>query len=191
MIVRFVTGNRGKAKEAAEVLAAQGVQVEAVSAHVPEIQADSLEEVALAKAEALRGRIRAPYFVEDAGLFIDGLKGFPGVYSSYVFRTLGNAGVLELLRKAPRRGARFRAVAAFVGGSDPPRLFVGECRGAIAPSPRGVNGFGFDPIFVPRGGSRSFAQMDAHAKSHRSHRGRALRSLARFLRSGSGRLVPD
>jgi len=176
--VRFVTGNVGKAAEAAATLAPLGVHVEPVDAHVPEIQADTLEEVALAKAESLRRQVAPPYFVEDAGLFVEALHGFPGVYSAYVFRTLGNGGLLRLLHGSRRRGATFRAVIAYVAGNGPPTLFAGRCVGSVLLEQRGTNGFGFDPIFRPEGRRRSFAQMSTPEKNALSHRGDALRRFA-------------
>jgi XTP/dITP diphosphohydrolase len=180
--VRFVTGNPGKAAEAQAALAPLGIHVEPVDERTHEIQADTLEEVARAKAEALRARVPPPYFVEDAGLFVRSLQGFPGVYSAYVYRTLGNAGLLRLLPGHQDRRATFRAVIAYVVGDGPPELFVGEAPGTLAPRQRGSNGFGFDPIFVPRGLRRTFAELSQAEKSRHSHRGRALAAFASSLR---------
>lgn len=182
MNVRFVTGNPGKAAEAQAALAPLGIHVEPVDQHIAEIQADTLEEVARAKAEALRARVAPPFFVEDAGLFVHALKGFPGVYSAYVFRTLGNAGVLRLLKSQTDRRAAFRAVIAWVPGEGEPELFVGEARGTIATRERGTRGFGFDPIFVPHRQRRTFAELTIEEKSKQSHRGRALVAFASSLK---------
>lgn len=181
MKVRFVTGNPGKAREAALHLSRVGVEVEAVSATVPEIQADTLEEVARAKAESLRGKVATPFFAEDAGIFIQALQGFPGVYSAYVHKTIGNEGVLRLLEGQADRAATFRAVVAFVDGPGPARLFSGEAVGEIASAARGKNGFGYDPVFVPSGDHRTFAQLTDAEKTATSHRARALDGLAAHL----------
>ena len=178
MNVRFVTGNVGKAAEAAATLAPLGILFERVGLDLRHADVDGLEEVATAKAESLRGQVAPPYFVEDAGLFIDALAGFPGVYSAYVFRTLGNHGILRLLHGERQRGATFRAVVAYVSGKAAPRLFSGRCAGSVLEEPRGRNGFGFDPIFRPEGRRRSFAQMEAAEKNARSHRGDAMRRFA-------------
>lgn len=189
MNVRFVTGNVGKAAEAAAVLAPLGIHVEPVAASVHEIQADTLEEVARAKADALRGHVAPPFFVEDAGLFVDALEGFPGVYSAYAFKTLGNAGILRLLSSTRRRRASFRAVVAYVDGPGKPRLFSGECHGSIATAAVGSQGFGFDPVFRPLGARRTFAQFTAAEKNAVSHRGEAMRRFATHLSTARSGLV--
>lgn len=181
MNVRFVTGNPGKAAEAQAALATHGIHVEAVDQPTVEIQADTLEEVARYKAEALRSRVPPPFFVEDAGLFVRSLSGFPGVYSKYVFATVGNEGVLRLLDGAKDRRATFRAAITYVSGDAEPECFVGEAHGTIARRPRGAHGFGFDPIFVPQGGRRTFAELTREEKDQASHRGAALRAFARSL----------
>lgn len=181
MRIRFVTGNRGKVREAKAALGPLGIEVEAVPQPVVEIQSDSLEAVARAKADALMARVRPPYFVEDAGLFVDALGGFPGVYSAYAYKTLGCEGLLQLMRNRKRRTATFRAVVALVEPPGRSHLFVGEVRGSLASGLRGTRGFGFDPVFQPRGSRRTFAEMSTEEKSKQSHRGRALARLARYL----------
>lgn len=181
MILRFVTGNSGKVAEAQAILAPRGIRVEAAPAHVVEIQADALDEVARAKADQARRHVARPFIVEDAGLFIHALKGFPGVYSAPVYKMLGNEGVLRLLEGVEDRSAHFEAVVAYVDGDGPARLFRGRVDGVITERAQGSGGFGFDPIFTPQGGGGTFAQLDREAKSRASHRGQALRALAGAL----------
>lgn len=181
MKIRFVTSNPGKLREATAHLSPLGLEVESAAAPIVEIQADTLEEVARAKAESIRGRVEPPYFVEDAGLFVDALSGFPGVYSHYAYRTIGWQGLLRLLHDGVPRTAAFRAVIGYVAGTGAPGLFAGEALGRIASAGRGGQGFGFDPIFVPDGESRTFAELGPEEKSHVSHRGRALEALAAHL----------
>lgn len=181
MRLRFVTGNPGKAAEAAVGLQSFGIEVVAYHAPTLEIQADTLEAVARTKAESVRGRVPPPYFVEDAGLFLHGLAGFPGIYSAHAYRTLGCEGLLRLLRPRDSRRATFRAVIALVEGGAPPRLFAGQVRGRLATRAGGAGGFGFDPVFVADGQTRTFAQLPAAEKSRISHRGRALARLARHV----------
>lgn len=183
MKVHFLTTNPGKLQEARARLAPLGVEVMSHAARPVEIQADTLEAVARHKAESVRGRAPAPYFVEDAGLFVDALDGFPGVYSHHAFDTVGVQGVLRLLRgvSQKRRTARFRAAIAFVDGQGRLRVFLGESRGTVTLRARGRRGFGFDPIFRPDGETRTFAQLSPDEKGRVSHRGRALDALARHL----------
>jgi XTP/dITP diphosphohydrolase len=118
--------------------------------------------------------------VEDSGLFLDGLSGFPGVYSAYIYRIWKFEEILELLRHRSRT-ATFRTVAGVQRGSRR-AYFVGECRGSIARAPRGSHGFGFDPIFVPQRSRRTFAELEPVEKLRISHRGKALHAVGEYLR---------
>ncbi|MHB8585710.1 MAG: RdgB/HAM1 family non-canonical purine NTP pyrophosphatase [Thermoplasmatota archaeon] len=178
----FVTSNEGKVREAASALAPWGIDVAGLKRPTIEIQADTLEEVARSKVASLKGVVDPPFFVEDAGLFVDALHGFPGVYSAYVLRTLGCPGILRLIPPGAPRGAHFGAVVAYVPKDGALALFRGECPGTIASTiSDGGKGFGFDPIFVPEGHEQTFAQLDDVLKNRISHRGRALASLATAL----------
>lgn len=185
--LRFVTGNAGKLREAKAALAPLAV-VEQDAGGYAEVQADSLEEVARFGLGEVARRLEPPFFLEDAGLFVDALEGFPGVYSAYAYRTIGCAGVLRLLADVPaaRRGARFESVVAYrdAGGVD--RCFSGVCRGWIREAASGTGGFGFDPVFAPATHAEgpagpSFAELGVAAKNLVSHRGRALAALRAHL----------
>jgi XTP/dITP diphosphohydrolase len=176
--IRFVSSNPGKFQEVAEILRPFGIPVEWARQVLPEPQVDSLGEVVAAKLSGLP-KDRHCYMVEDSGLFLDGLGGFPGVYSAYVYRTLGLDGVLRALGPRPR-SATFRTVAGIRWG-DRTWTAPGSVRGAIARAPRGTGGFGYDPIFVPSGERRTFAQLPPAEKDRRSHRGRAVRAVVRRL----------
>ncbi|MCA1814201.1 MAG: RdgB/HAM1 family non-canonical purine NTP pyrophosphatase [Halobacteriales archaeon] len=181
MKLRMVTGNAHKAEEAQAALQPLGIDV--VQHHVPhpEVQADTLEEVARERALWLRGKVPGAYFVDDAGLFVEALRGFPGVYSAYVQRTIGNAGLLRLLDGEPR-AARFECCIAYLEpGMSAPFLLKGVCPGSIASAPAGAGGFGFDPVFVPEGETLTFAELPLARKTALSHRGRALGKLAAWL----------
>lgn len=180
--ITFATGNPGKLGEAQEVLEPLGYDVAQFDAGYPEIQADTLEDVSRYALGLLADELEPPFMLEDAGLSVDALEGFPGVYSSYVFATLGNAGILSLLEGIPdgERTARFRAVLGYHDGTRP-RLFEGVVEGTITREERGERGFGFDPIFVPEGRKRTFAEMPADEKSGISHRGQALEALVAHL----------
>lgn len=125
------------------------------------------------------GLCGAPALVEDAALHIDSLGGFPGPYSSYVFGTLGNRGVLKLVGR--NRQARFVSAASYCDGAMRPRTFLAEVLGDISAGEAGA-GWGYDPIFIPRGHPLTYAQMGD--KSRVSHRRAALEKFARwFLRT--------
>lgn len=172
-MVRYVTSNPGKAREATEYL---GDTVEAVDLEYPEMQADELEPIAAAGAEAAFDSLEGdePVIVDDAGLFIAALNGFPGPYSSYVEDTIGIERVADLAQRETDRSASFHCVIAYADASST-ETFHGRVRGRIV-SPRGEGGFGYDPIFAH--GDRTFAEMSAAEKNARSHRGRALERFA-------------
>lgn len=184
----FVTGNAGKAAEAAAALKPLGIEVEPRRIPHPEVQADTLEEVARERARWLQGKLDEPFLVDDAGLFVDALRGFPGVYSAYAHQTLGWQGLLKLLEGEANRAARFEAVLAYMEpGLAAPFLVKGVCPGRIAEDARGTQGFGFDPVFVPQGHARTFAEMALSEKNPLSHRGQALGKLAAWLRGNRPR----
>jgi len=122
---------------------------------------------------------KSPMIVEDAGLFINTLNGFPGPYSSYVYRTLGIDGTIKLINDKDDKKAEFRSIVAF-GDSSIIKTFQGVVRGMISIQPRGRSGFGFDPIFVPKGSEKTFAEMSLEDKNRYSHRAIALKKFARW-----------
>ena len=132
-----------------------------------------------------------PVLAEDSGLEVEALGGRPGVRSA---RFAGpaqddRANVSKLLRvmekaPAPRRQARFVCVMAVAAGGRLVRIFQGTCPGSIAFQPAGRRGFGYDPVFIPRGFRKTAAQLAAARKDRLSHRGQAARLLKRWLRTG-------
>lgn len=171
----FLTTNEHKFSEAQEIL--KGVaRLRWRRESYREVQAENLEEVV---EEALTEIEGDNLFIEDAGLFISALNGFPGVYSAYVFRTIGNPGILRPLKGEKNREACFRSVVGLKIGGEV-RLFTGEVCGRIASEARGSEGFGYDPIFIPEGHEKTFAE-DARLKARVSHRKRALEKLAAYL----------
>lgn len=178
--VRIVTGNRHKFLEASTILAEYGVRAVQDRRGKVEIQSDSLEEV-VRYALHLFSPENEPIVVEDAGLFIDSLRGFPGPYSSFVYRTIGVKGVLKLMKGVKDRRARFVSAVGTLTPSGEIMVFTGISHGSIAMEPRGSMGFGFDPIFVPEGCERTFAEMGVEEKNAFSHRAKAFKKLAEWL----------
>lgn len=179
--IHVATSNRHKIEELNAVLTGCGYRAEPAPAPKVEIQGDDVAAIAVYAAASAYSVLGRPVLVEDAGLYVDALSGFPGPYSSYVFKTIGVAGLLRLLEGIDERRAVFRSALAYAGpwGVE---LFTGEVEGAIADRPRGGLGFGFDPVFVPRGDTRTFAEMSLEEKSRYSHRARAARKLCEWLR---------
>lgn len=156
---------------------------------------DTFEGNARAKAAWFEARTGLPVVADDSGLEVDVLDGRPGVHSKR-FAPEGsgltgeardranNAHLLRLLEgvEDARRTARYVCVAVLDGGDERVRSFRGEVEGRILREPRGQGGFGYDPLFLDPELGRTFAEIDRAAKDARSHRGRAFRALARYLR---------
>jgi XTP/dITP diphosphohydrolase len=179
-----VTGNPGKARELAAQLKPLGIAVVQDKRGYPEIQADTLAEVAEAGARhLLGGGLKPPFLLEDSGLFVAALRGFPGVYSRHTLETVGCAGLLKLMAdvEIEMRSAAFQAHLLYVDPAGRLHGFAGACPGRIADRASGAGGFGFDPIFVPRGHDQTFAEMDPAEKAALGHRGQAVRAFLAFL----------
>jgi XTP/dITP diphosphohydrolase len=177
-MIYFVTSNRHKYEEIKKII---GYNMEMVSIPYPEIQADSLEKVAKYGVEYLKDKIEGNFFIEDSGLFIKALNGFPGVFSSYVFKTIGNEGIIKLMKGMEDREAEFISVIAYYDGKT--HIFKGICRGKIAKEIRGNKGFGYDPIFIAEGSNKTFGEMEMEEKNKYSHRGKSTKMLKNFLES--------
>ena len=183
------TANPNKLIEMQAALAGVAILLQrpAELGEVPE-DGDTLEANARIKAVAVATFAGAPALADDTGLEVDALDGAPGVHSArYAGAGAGDeANVAKLLAALadvapPRRTARFRTVVAARWPDGRELLADGVVQGSIAESPRGSRGFGYDPVFVPAPGALTFAEMSLEAKGAISHRGRALRELARML----------
>ena len=181
----FVTSNKGKLKEAQQSFSDLNINIVQKNVGNPEIQADSLEDVALHGANYLKEKINHPFILEDAGLFIDKLNGFPGVYSAYVFYMIGLNGILTLMQdfEGKNRFAIFKSVYAYCEPSKSPEIFLGECNGKISKRIVGEHGFGYDPIFIPEKNTKTFAEMEIEEKNLYSHRSKSLKKLKNFLKN--------
>jgi XTP/dITP diphosphohydrolase len=174
-MIYFVTSNKGKFEEA------QAIFGDLIQKNIgyTEIQADTLDEVAAYGMKEVVARLDAPVMIEDAGLFVDALQGFPGVYSAYVQRTIGNAGILRLMVGAEKRNAHFKSVVAYVEPGMEPVMFTGEVQGQIGFEERGRKGFGYDPIFYV--GDVSLGEMEIEEKNRISHRATSMMALKKWL----------
>jgi len=180
-VVYFATGNSGKFMEVTEILRDYPLMVERMNAKGREIQSDSVEEIAEDSANNVASRTNLPVFVEDTGLFICHLHGFPGPYAAYVHRTIGLQGILTFMEGALTREAYFRSAVAFSSPGRGAMTFIGEVTGRIATSIRGSGGFGYDPIFEPNeGGGRTFGEMSLSEKNRLSHRALAMKKFAEW-----------
>lgn len=178
--IYLVTGNPHKLEEARDAVRGYPVRLEAVEARKLEIQSSSVEEIALTAARYAYAQLKRPVAVDDTALEIRALNGFPGPYASYVYETIGLAGILRLLEGSRDRRACFKTAVALI---IPPyeKVFTGVTCGVIAEKPRGSRGFGYDPIFIPEGSDRTYAEMTVGEKNRYSHRAKAFRAMAEWL----------
>ena len=184
--VFFVTNNINKFSEARRVLAEYKIAVGMLRVKTAEIQSDNLREIAQTSAQDAFKRCRLPVVVEDAGLFVDALCGFPGAYAAYVYSTIGNKGLLKLMENVEDRKAKFKSVIAYCDSySAAPLCFEGEAAGKLTNEERRGNGkssFGFDPVFQPSGSEKVFAEMTIEEKNVFSHRAKAFRKLVEWYK---------
>jgi XTP/dITP diphosphohydrolase len=186
-MVFFATGNINKLNEAKSILSKYGIAVGMLKLKGDEIQSESLKEIAQKSVLNAYRRCRLPIFVEDAGLFIDALSGFPGPYAAYVYHTIHNSGILKLMENTNDRHAKFRSFIAYYDGetSCEPICFEGASNGEITNAERkeqGKSGFGFDPIFQPEGSNKTFAEMTIEEKNVYSHRAMAISKFAEWFK---------
>lgn len=174
----FASTNEGKFKEILPLLRNFDIEIEFVRFKSTEIQSENLEDVALEKSKVAYEKIGQPLIVEDTGLFINSLNGFPGPYSSYVFQTIGNIGILDLLSNKTDRFALFRTVIAYNDGNTN-MTFTGETKGTISEHIT-EGGWGYDPIFSPEGSSSTYGQQGITNKMTISHRTHALNHFAEW-----------
>ncbi|MBC8025817.1 MAG: RdgB/HAM1 family non-canonical purine NTP pyrophosphatase [Steroidobacteraceae bacterium] len=191
--VILATGNPGKFRQFSELLDNTGITLLRQSdfgIEPPEETGSTFLENALIKARNAAAITGLPAIADDSGIEVDALDGRPGLYSArYAGANASDCQNLEkMLRELAsvppeRRGARYRSVIVFVTDAADPAPLIGEgtWEGSIATAPRGSEGFGYDPIFLPRGETRTAAEMSAAERNPRSHRGQASRQfLERF-----------
>jgi XTP/dITP diphosphohydrolase len=185
-VVFFVSGNVHKFLEVQSILSLMRISVGWLKMKGSEIQSDNIVEISKASAAEAFQRCHLPLIVEDAGLFIDALEGFPGPYAAYVYKTLHNKGILKLMEATKNRNATFRSAIAYCETETEPLVFEGESKGQITQSEReeaGKSGFGFDPIFQPTGSEKSFAEMTIEEKNGFSHRAASVCKFGRWYKS--------
>jgi XTP/dITP diphosphohydrolase len=191
--VVLASSNGGKLRELASLLAPLGFDLIAqntLGVETPPETGETFADNALLKARYAAAATQLPALADDSGIEVDALGGRPGIYSA---RYAGEgASDQDNLRKmlgelrdipAERRTARYQCVIAFVSSeADPnPLLASGTWEGSLINEPRGLGGFGYDPIFIPSGFDRSAAELDPTEKNSLSHRGQALRALVAQL----------
>jgi len=174
----FASSNTHKFEEVKRILSKIGLEINFSKVILEEIQSNSLDEIAKRKAIDAFSRIQKPLIIEDDGLFIDSLNGFPGPYSSYVYDTIGNKGLIRLLENNQSRNAKFVAIIAYCNGIDDVKLFESSISGKISLSIED-GGWGYDPIFIPDGETKTYANV--YDKDNLSHRSASLKKFSSWF----------
>lgn len=192
MKILIATNNRHKVNEIKDILKNDSFELFTLMDMKIEIEVkedkDTLEGNALKKAKEIFEVARIPTISDDTGLYVDALNGEPGVFSS---RYAGeNASyddnckkLLKAMKDIPeeKRSAYFRTVVCFYEDEDSFHFFEGICKGKIITKKYGKKGFGYDPIFIPKGFDRTYAEMSEEEKNSISHRGKAFKKAGEFI----------
>lgn len=183
MKVLFATSNIHKVLEGNEIGRKFGIEFKQISVAYPEIRNKDVARVAENGARFAFNKIKKPLIVEDTGLFIDALNGFPGSFSAFVFRKIGNNGILRLMKNIGNRKAKFISAIAYFDLNGV-KIFKGLLKGTIAKNPKGTEGFGYDPIFIPEKSRRTLAE-NFNLKNKISHRKKAFEKFCRWYKNRS------
>ena len=170
----FVSSNNHKYQEAKNILDSFGINLGFLKSNLEEIQSNSLHDIAIMKAKNAFSKFKKPIIIEDDGLFIDSLEGFPGPYSSYVFKTLGNKGILDLIKN--NRKAKFVSIITYCNKTIL-KSFDAKQIGDISKTQKG-KGWGYDSIFIPNNFKKTFAELNN--KNELSHRYKALKKFSKW-----------
>lgn len=173
----LVTSNEHKRRE---IFAILGTELPASAIDLPEIQSLNLREILSRKAREAFNRLKVPVVVEDVSLELFAFKGFPGPLVKWLIKTSGPEGVIALCRAVG--DVRARAVCGVLAFDGAREIWAeGSAYGTIADAPRGTSGFGWDPVFIPAGSERTYAEMAAEQKNALSHRAQAWREFQNLL----------
>ena len=186
-ILYFITGNIHKFKEVEQFFKRENVNYSLKQKNLKpiEVQAETIKEVAQYKVASVKEAIDDSFFIEDSGFFVEKpLNGFPGVYSSYILKTIGNKGILKLISDFDESRAYFTSIIAlYFKPLKKVFLFEGNIKGKVSERIIGKGGFGFDPIFFPDAiPNKTFAELSTEEKNNVSHRGQTVKQLINFLK---------
>lgn len=175
-MIYFITGNQNKFNEVKLILP----DVEQLDIDLPEIQEINAKEIVKNKLLESLNHIEGEFIVEDTSLYFDCLKGLPGPLIKWFLKTIGNNGLAEITEKLGNNKAEAKTIIGYAKNYEEIYFFEGEIKGEIV-KPRGESNFGWDPIFLPDGYKKTFAEMSQEEKNEISMRRNALNKLKEFL----------
>jgi XTP/dITP diphosphohydrolase len=175
----FVSSNPNKFQEIEPILRQYGIVSQLIKMSIQEIQSESVHRIAEAKSTYAFKHLLRPVVIEDDGFYISSLNGFPGQYSSFVYKTLGNQGILKLMLNKVNRRAYFLSVIAYNDGHTL-KMFSGKTRGMLS-KVAAEGGWGFDPVFVPKNTNKTYAELSRlNRKSFYSHRRKSIEKFSKW-----------
>lgn len=175
MTLYFITGNENKFKEAAMIIP----RIRKLDIDLPEIQELYSKRIIEEKLNAIKKEYIGEFFCEDTSIYINCLNGFPGPLIKWLVKAIKQEGIAELVSKYPDKSAIARTIIGYSNGKEI-KFFEGSLEGKIV-SPRGTGGFGWDPIFLPKGFTKTLGEMNLEEKNRISMRKQALEKLKDYL----------
>ena len=172
----FITENKNKFAEASKDL--DPIKIEQKKIDLPEIQSLDPKEVIECKLREAQKLCAEEFFIEDASISLTALNGFPGPFAKWLVKAIGVKGIFELCKSLDKFGVQMKAIIGYSNGKEV-FYFEGTVEGVIV-EPTGESDFGWDPIFMPNGFTKTFAQMTKQEKNKISHRGRALKKFKEY-----------
>ena len=169
----LVTQNQHKLKELTPLFKKYNVEFDTTSLEKHEIRSESIEVIAREAAKIAFETLEKPVVVDDTGFFVDALNGFPGSYAGIILKFIGYEGILQLMTDKEKRTSNFKTAVGYCDGNHM-ESFVGTMPGSVARESAGVGGFGYDPIFIPDGFSKTYAELTFDEKVNISHRTKAF-----------------
>jgi non-canonical purine NTP pyrophosphatase (RdgB/HAM1 family) len=176
MNLYFITGNKGKLKEAQSIIP----EIEGLEIDLEEMQSLNAKEIIKHKLKQAYEHKDGEFIVEDTSLHIGALKGLPGPLIKWFVETIGMEGLAEIVKHSDNKKALARVIIGYAKNKEDIHFFEGEIKGTIV-QPKGKGGFGWDPIFLPDGYSKTFGEMAPEEKNTISMRKIAFTKLKEFL----------
>jgi len=182
MKIFFVTHNMHKVEEFKQIL--EGIEVEQIDDDYPELRNDDPEEIVKEAVRKLAEKYKKAVVAEDSGLFIAALNGFPGTSSAYIHKRIGLKGILKLMESVEERECEYRSAVGYCEPGKDSVSFLGTEKGTISNEIKGEFGFGHDPVFIPEGSEKTYAEM-SNVKEVKKFRKRAVLKLVEYLKEAS------
>lgn len=179
LTISFVTSNLGKVKEFKQILEPQ-IKVNHIKISYNELRSDDPQEIARNAAEMLAKKLNKAVVVEDSGLFIKALNGFPGTSSAYIHKRIGLEGIIKLMKGVKDRNCTYKSAVAYCKPGKKAISFLGQEKGKISESIKGHFGFGHDPIFIPEKSNKTYGEM-RNCEEIKKFRRRAVLKLRNYL----------